>query len=264
MAKERIVNVRFWRDNYVVSLKPDARLLFLWAITNPATELCGAYETPMGTIEAETGLKAKRIREIFDLFEADGKIIYKDGWVIVANFAKHQHATSTSIKAGIQRTLNDCPNWVKDTVSRGYTHGVIYLDLDSVRQPKPRPNGRGDAPPAADAGKKSTKKGTRLPDRFFLTSEMREWARVKRPDVDLTIETEKFCNHFRSAPGQKGVKLDWLLTWKNWILNARGVNGNGANKPNGTGHRATSVERLRATADIASEYPTEAELRRQP
>lgn len=73
-----------------------------------------------------------------------------------------------------------------------------------------------DTPPSA-----SPKRGTRLPDTFLLTSEMRSYAAEKRPDVDPVLETEKFCNHFRAAPGQKGVKLDWGLTWKNWILNAR-------------------------------------------
>lgn len=144
MAKERIVNVRFWRDHFIMGLRPDARLLFLWAITNPATELCGAYETPLATIEAETGLRGKRIREIFDQFEAAGKMIYKDGWVIIANFAKHQHGTSTSIKAGIERTLSYCPDWVKDTVGGRSRQSDIYLD--SVRQPKPIPKPEGKPP----------------------------------------------------------------------------------------------------------------------
>ena len=79
------------------------------------------------------------------------------------------------------------------------------------------------------------KKGSRLPDPFFLTTEMKKYAAEKRPDVDVILETEKFCNHFRSAPGQKGVKLNWELTWKNWILNAGQYgkstqrNGNGSN-----------------------------------
>ena len=77
------------------------------------------------------------------------------------------------------------------------------------------------------------RKGTRLPDRFLLTTEMREYAARKRPGVDVVLETEKFCNYFRSAAGAKGVKLDWGLTWKNWILNAYDTPTprNGASKP---------------------------------
>jgi hypothetical protein len=103
------------------------------------------------------------------------------------------------------------------------------------------------------------KKGTRLPDPFVLTAEMRAYAAERNPGVDPVIETEKFCNYFRSAPGQKGVKLDWGLTWKNWILNARG-NGHGTNRID-KGRRDSSVDRLRATQEIINQYPTEAELR---
>lgn len=66
-------------------------------------------------------------------------------------------------------------------------------------------------------------KGTRLPDKFFLTTEMKAWATGKRSDVDVSIETEKFCNFYRSAPGPKGLSLDWEKTWRNWILNAKQV-----------------------------------------
>jgi hypothetical protein len=112
-----------------------------------------------------------------------------------------------------------------------------------------------EAAPAAPA---KSKRGSRLPDQFFLTADLRAWARDRRPDVDVTLETEKFCNHFRSAPGQKGVKLDWTLTWKNWVL---GANGNGANRQHqSTEGRATTTDRLRATAEIIDQYPSEAEL----
>lgn len=107
------------------------------------------------------------------------------------------------------------------------------------------------------------KKGTRLPDQFFLTPEMREYAAAKNPGVDVAIETEKFCNYFRAAPGQKGVKMDWILTWKNWILNARG-NGHGTNRQNQNGNgRKSTLERIADHADIIAQYPTEAELRGQ-
>jgi hypothetical protein len=80
---------------------------------------------------------------------------------------------------------------------------------------------------AAPPPEPKPKRGTRLPETFMLTSEMRTWAQTKRPGVDVEEETTKFCNHFRSVAGRTGTKLDWNLTWQNWILNARGTNGNG-------------------------------------
>lgn len=65
------------------------------------------------------------------------------------------------------------------------------------------------------------KKASRLPDKFMLTADLRAYAAEKRPGVDVTLETEKFCNYWRAKPGKDGTKLDWGATWKNWILNAR-------------------------------------------
>jgi hypothetical protein len=142
MAKQRIVNTHFWRDNFILGLKPDERLLFLWVITNPATDLCGAYEAAMPTIELETGLKAKRIREIFDTFEASGKILYRNGWVIIRNFTKHQNGTSTNVKKGAERSLNACPDWIKDTLSKGTRTDPNQTLPEPEPEPEPEPIGR--------------------------------------------------------------------------------------------------------------------------
>lgn len=76
------------------------------------------------------------------------------------------------------------------------------------------------------------KRGTRLPEPFILTAEMRAWAKIKRPTIDPAVETEKFVNYFRAKTGRDATKLDWRATWNNWILNARdNTNGNGAAKP---------------------------------
>jgi hypothetical protein len=99
-----------------------------------------------------------------------------------------------------------------------------------------------------------TNRGTRIPEPFFLTKTMREYAEVKRPDVDSKLETEKFVNHFRAATGRTATKLDWLATWRNWILNAkttRSTNGqHGTNQHKS--EREKSAERNR-NADLAAD-----------
>ena len=76
------------------------------------------------------------------------------------------------------------------------------------------------SPPLTETQKKR-ERGTRLPDLFPLTDEMREYARKERPDVNVETEYKKFCNYWYSIPGMKGVKLSWKRTWENWILDAR-------------------------------------------
>ena len=38
---------------------------------------------------------------------------------------------------------------------------------------------------------------------------------------DVKTEHAKFRDYWFSQPGQKGVKLDWQATWRNWCRNAR-------------------------------------------
>ena len=80
------------------------------------------------------------------------------------------------------------------------------------------------------------KRGTRIPEPFLLTNEMKEWGIAERPTVDLIVETRKFVNHFRAKTGQNATKLDWRATWENWILNVNdyGKGGNRNAYPNKT------------------------------
>jgi hypothetical protein len=64
------------------------------------------------------------------------------------------------------------------------------------------------------------KRGQRLPEPFAVTDEMREWARREAPNVGQS-EHDKFCDYWRAQPGQKGVKVDWVATWRNWMRRAQ-------------------------------------------
>lgn len=58
-------------------------------------------------------------------------------------------------------------------------------------------------------------RGTRVPSDFVITAEMREWAQVEVPHVDVDKKLAEWVDYWKSVPGQRGVKLDWLATWKN-------------------------------------------------
>jgi hypothetical protein len=83
-----------------------------------------------------------------------------------------------------------------------------------------------DAPPTADPRKTSEPKkraSKRCPTDFEVTSELREWARMNYPGVNLDRETAKFRDH-----EYKVAKTDWPAAWRTWISKAEEF------KPNGT------------------------------
>jgi hypothetical protein len=67
----------------------------------------------------------------------------------------------------------------------------------------------------------SRKRASRIREDFEVTPEMRLWASNKAPNTDLGLETEKFINFWVAKSGKDATKLDWVATWRNWILNAR-------------------------------------------
>jgi hypothetical protein len=68
----------------------------------------------------------------------------------------------------------------------------------------------------------SKKKGSRLPENWTLPKSWGAWAMSEEgfSEFEVRREAEKFRDWWYSAPGQKGVKLDWQATWRNWIRKA--------------------------------------------
>jgi hypothetical protein len=94
-----------------------------------------------------------------------------------------------------------------------------------ISKDPPKSGGKGEGGVVSSQSRSSSasgaaKRGTRIPDDFAVSADMVRWARSKCPAVDGKRETEKFINHFRSAPGSKGLKLDWPRTWMNWMMTA--------------------------------------------
>jgi hypothetical protein len=106
----------------------------------------------------------------------------------------------------------------------------------------------------------AAKRGTRIPDDFHLTDDMRAWGLKNAPAVNGERETLKFINYYRSAPGHRGVRIDWDRTWQNWILKAADdyrapTNGNVLAHPTANGYtpRPSATERSIAEAEAAGE-----------
>lgn len=223
MAKQRYINTNFWEDDFIAELNSPGKLLFLYLLTNPQTNIAGAYQITIRRMVFDTGLERSVIVALLEYFEQAEKAIYRADWLFLPNFIKHQNAASPKIKNAIIHTLKTCPQWVIDTVSIRYGYGIDTIAIPLARNLNFNSNsnlnngvnsGRATRTPEA-AGKP-----IRLPKDFSLTSEMLAWAHDLNisEDINLGVETEQFKNHYSAQKGDKGVSIDWLAIWKNWIL----------------------------------------------
>ncbi len=88
------------------------------------------------------------------------------------------------------------------------------------------------------------RRGSRLPEDWVLPAEWGQWALGEGwPEQIIRAEADKFRDYWHSVAGQKGVKLDWLATWRNWMRNSntpKMING-GRNESPKQGNRLQRV-----------------------
>lgn len=97
---------------------------------------------------------------------------------------------------------------------------------------------------------KPRKRGKRIPDDFRVTPDMVDWARERCPHVDGRVETEKFINYWRAKSGRDATKLDWVATWRNWMLNAA---ERAPRAPNRAAARSTTDDRVAQAQALKAE-----------
>lgn len=108
MAKRRVVDTRFWDDSYIAQLSPNAKLLFLYLLTNPLTNCGGVYEIGVKRIVLDTGFTAREVSAQLDRLESDEKIVRRGNWIGILNFTRYQ-TLNPSVRQGIAATWANAP-----------------------------------------------------------------------------------------------------------------------------------------------------------
>lgn len=200
LAKQRFVNTHFWDDSFIRTLDMSGKLLFIYFLTNPLTNIAGAYEVSLERICFDTGMSRKTVEKNLQIFENSDKIIYREGWILLKNFIKNQKL-NPSIIEGIKALVNGCPDWIKDSLSQAVPN-VFYIDRNRNRN-RDRKIGKD-----ADASRQSAKsRGTKKPRESKKTPESHaaylERKQAEFPLIDVAALYEKFydrCKEENSRP----------------------------------------------------------------
>lgn len=109
MAKQRMINTKFWSDPWVVDeLNPLDRYLFLYLLTNEKTNIAGVYELSLRTMSNETGIEKEELLRMLSRLES--RVVYVLGWVVFRNTIKHQNYRSPKIEVALARELREIPS----------------------------------------------------------------------------------------------------------------------------------------------------------
>jgi len=197
MSKNRYINTKFWDDSFISELNTMDKLLFIYCITNPLTNICGIYEIPVKRIAFDTGIDKDSVEKILSRFEIAGKIKYENGWIAIKNFIKHQKQSDNpndKINIGIDFELKKAPtnliDWVKGMVS------PLQAPYKPLTDPLNYPNSNSNSNSNRDSNvqkQKTSFSNLDLEDiknnPLFLKSKTLNFPELTENEIDLQIET---------------------------------------------------------------------------
>jgi hypothetical protein len=110
MATQRYISTSFWDDEWIQTLDPSEKLLYLYLMTNPLTNIAGVYKIANRRICFDTGFNSDTVGHIMAKFEAAGKAFRNGEYVAIPSWPKHQKwETKDKIRKGIEATLLELP-----------------------------------------------------------------------------------------------------------------------------------------------------------
>lgn len=133
--KKRYISTKFRDDKFVVELDPIEKLLFMYFLTNPLTNVAGIYEISLRRIAFDTWIDKDMVQKIINRLTESKKVYYIDWYIILANSNKHQNMENAKIKKGIENVLSWLPKYLIDklwTIYDSYMTDIwLSNNLDS-------------------------------------------------------------------------------------------------------------------------------------
>ena len=113
MATQRYVSTSFWDDEWIQTLDPSEKLMYLYLMTNPLTTIAGVYKITKRRISFDTGFTLDTVGHILGKFEKVCKVYNIGEYIILPSWPKHQKwHESVKVRSGIDRVLAQLPDEV--------------------------------------------------------------------------------------------------------------------------------------------------------
>jgi biotin operon repressor len=157
----------------------------------------GQFITSRDKLSAELPLSVQQVRTALDKLKSTGEITIKTttkySMISITNWSKYQESNQPINK---QVTIK------QPTSNQQVTTNNNDNNEDNVNK-KPKAT-----------------KGCRL-SQDSLPDEWKLFCNEERPDLNPSAVFDGFRDYWIGIAGAKGVKLDWLATWRNWVRNQK-------------------------------------------
>lgn len=115
----RQVDTGTWDDPWFAELDPDAKLLFLYMLTNRRSTAAGVFEITLRAMSFETGLDTKRVNRALELISSRVEWWPEHQIVWVKNFLRHQ-AVSPKFYTSAWNEMREMPDEIRQSVGLHY------------------------------------------------------------------------------------------------------------------------------------------------
>ena len=232
------IHCAFWCSQDIRVLSDDGKLLALYLLSCPHGTIIGAFRLPDGYASEDLGWPQARVSKGFKELFAKGwaNRCETSKWVWIRRFLSWNLPENPNQWKAARKLIAQIPpqcSWVSEFTaflstlesgeipSKGNGYETLGEGLPNQEQEQEQEQEQNrDREPARSArgprinGKHA--RGIRLPADF---SPDLAYGSDRAPDLDASIEFEKFKNYWTAKPGNAGTKLDWEATWRSWILN---------------------------------------------
>jgi hypothetical protein len=145
------------------------------------------------------------------LWSIDGDTFVFHSW--------HEYQPSKAQVEAKREATRDRVNAWRERQGNAVTNASQNEDGNAAPGPaRPDPTlSTSDEVESAPRKRAATAKGTRIPEPFMLTAEMRAEMAADCPGLDIDLATKQFVDYWRAASGRTATKKDWVAAWRFWM-----------------------------------------------
>lgn len=203
------VQAMSWAMSQRIVTDPPARHVLLCLANYAGADGSAAFPSVARLVE-DTGLSERTIRGKLDLLLELGAI-RPGNRAIVAAYIERADRRPLCFDLCMERGAAAAPG-----AERGAADDVNGVQLAPERGAgaAPKPSVNHPPKPSPSGGRAS-----RLPADWVLPDDWRDWAATETgwPEERIRRVADKFRDYWHGVGGQRGRKLDWQATWRNWV-----------------------------------------------
>ena len=141
-ANGRYVKVatRFWTDEKIINIDPETKVLYLYCLSSPHSNMAGFYRLPKAYIQADLGISKEQLDKGFNKLLDKGLVKYceRTSVILITNYFKYNSIQNKNQAKGAANRTSELPknSLIKDYINAINTYASNYKKVLMKGLPK--------------------------------------------------------------------------------------------------------------------------------